>query len=101
MEKIKTDWGYVVDFGNAEGVGVSILIIKPREEIKPHYHKKTWEAEVILEGKGLVNNEPIKRGNSYVWKFNQVHGYLNNGKTDLKILCITHPPYDPDDDIMA
>lgn len=100
MKKFKTPWGYVISLGIAEGFEGSILVVKPGKEIKPHIHKKTYEWEIILEGKGLANNKRVVKANYNHWNLNEVHGYINDGSKDLKIFCITCPHYDSRDDIL-
>ncbi len=101
MKKIKTPWGYVTPFGVAEGFEGSILVILLGKEIKPHFHRKTFEYEVILAGRGLANGKKVIKGDFRSWRLNQIHGYINNGKKELKIFCITQPPYNPSDDILV
>jgi len=99
MKKFKTPWGHVISFGIVEGFEGSILVVKPGKEIKPHLHKKTHEWEIILQGKGLANGLRVIKGDFKYWNFNVIHGYVNDGKKELKIFCLTQPPYNPKDDI--
>ncbi|RLI95989.1 MAG: hypothetical protein DRP00_06000 [Candidatus Aenigmatarchaeota archaeon] len=97
MEEFETPFGKVQVFESSEKFGCSILIIEPGKEIKKHYHKKTKEIEVILEGEVVCNGRIQKEGEINIWEPNQVHEYKNDSKQPVKILCVTIPPYDPRD----
>ncbi len=99
QEKIFRDWGYVIEVGETDEIGVSILVIKPGQKIPFHYHEVMKEYEIILEGEGIVNGKRIGKDSLSIWAQSEVHGYINEGTKDLKILCITIPRYIPDDEI--
>lgn len=97
MEKFDAPFGSVVSIGQTDKLGCSILIIEPGKEITPHYHKKTKEIEVILEGTVVCRNKTQKKDDVNIWEPNETHGYMNKSNKDVKILCVTIPPYDPND----
>lgn len=97
MQEFDAPFGKVQIFESSKEFGSSILIINPGKEIKKHYHKKTIEVEIILGGEIICNNKIQKAGEVNVWKINQPHGYKNNSNSIVKILCVTYPPYDPED----
>lgn len=97
MEKFERPFGHVETLAGTKEVEVAIVVINLGKEAKPHFHKKTKEIEIILDGEGLCNDRPCKKGDMHVWNFGDVHSYKNTGSTDLRILCITIPPYDPED----
>jgi len=100
MERFDAEWGYGFEMANYKGLfNCSLLVILPGKKIGKHYHKKLREVEIILEGEGLLNGEPISSGKTNVWEPGQQHEYVNNGGTELKILCISMPDYDPKDEI--
>ena len=97
MQEFDAPFGKVQVFESNDKFGSSVLLVDPGKEITKHYHKKTKEVEVILEGKIVCNNKIQKPGNINVWELNQVHGYKNQSNSVVKILCITVPPYNPED----
>lgn len=97
MQEFDAPFGKVQVFESNDKFGSSVLLVDRGKEITKHYHKKTKEVEVILEGEIICDNEIQKPGNINVWELNQVHGYKNQSNSTVKILCITFPPYNPED----
>lgn len=99
MQEFNDSFGKVQVLESTKEFGSSILIIEPGKEIKEHFHKKTKEVEIILEGQviSLPENKLQKSGDINVWNINQKHGYKNNSKKSARVLCITYPNYDPKD----
>jgi mannose-6-phosphate isomerase-like protein (cupin superfamily) len=97
--KITTDWGYVIEVGKTDELGVSILVVKPGGKLPAHYHKIMKEYEMILEGEAIVNGKRMVKDSLSIWNQGDIHEYINESEHDLKILCITIPPYIPDDEI--
>ena len=98
-EKIITDWGYVVEIGGTDELGVSLLAISSGARLPAHYHKVMLEYEIVIKGSPKVNGKTRPEGSVNVWKQGQVHEYVNASREEVKILCITLPPYDPGDEI--
>jgi len=97
MQEIKEVFGKIQILESGKEFGSSILIIEPGKEIKEHYHRKTKEVEVVLEGHVHCGDRIQKAGDINVWETEEYHGYKNESKAVVKILCITFPPYDPKD----
>ncbi len=97
MKEINAPFGKVQIFESNDKFGSSILLVEPGKEITKHYHKKMKEIEVILEGEVICGDKIQKSGDINIWEINQVHGYKNESTSIVKILCITIPPYDPED----
>jgi len=95
--EIKTPFGYVIELGKTDEIGVAILVIEPGKEIEPEYHKKTKEVEYVINGDVFCMDKLFKKGAINVWEPEQVHGYKNRSNEKVKILCITIPPFDPCD----
>ncbi|UCD04382.1 MAG: cupin domain-containing protein [Candidatus Woesearchaeota archaeon] len=97
MQEFDAPFGKVQVFESNEKFGSSILVVEPGKEITPHFHKKTIEVEVILEGEVVCDGKIQKSGDINIWKLDQVHSYKNKSESPVKILCITVPPYDEAD----
>lgn len=97
MQKFDSPFGHVEVLEGTEKVGLSILVIYPGKEIKPHFHKKTKEVEIVLEGELNSKGKKFKEGNVLIWELDMIHGYKNDSDKNVKILCITMPPYDIND----
>jgi mannose-6-phosphate isomerase-like protein (cupin superfamily) len=97
MQELDAPFGKIQIFESNDKFGSSVLLINPGKEIGKHYHKKTTEIEVILEGEIVCNGKVQKVGKINIWRPNQLHSYKNESNSVVKILCITIPPYDPKD----
>ncbi len=97
MQKIEAPFGHIEILEGTNEVGISILVIYPGREIKPHFHKKTREIEVILDGELESKERKLKKGEIMIWEVNTVHGYKNNANKNARVLCITIPPYNESD----
>lgn len=97
MQKFDAPFGHIEVLEGTEKVGLSILVIYPGKEIKSHFHKNTKEVEIILEEELETNKKRLKEGSIFIWKLNEIHGYKNNTNANVKVLCITMPPYNETD----
>jgi len=97
MQEFEELFGKIQILESTKEFGSSVLIINPGREINRHYHKKTREVEMILEGQITSGNKLQKPGDVNIWNINQKHGYKNSSDKVVKILCITYPSYDSKD----
>ena len=97
MEKFEMPWGCCEVIHRNNEVEVSVLVIYPGKEVDQHFHKKMKEIEVILEGEVECNGKVLKKGEFDIWKPGDMHWYKNHTGKDVKILCMSIPPYDPED----
>ncbi|MFH1833274.1 MAG: hypothetical protein ABH816_03905 [Candidatus Levyibacteriota bacterium] len=98
-KKISTNWGYVKEIVSTKELGVSLLIIKAGRSLPAHYHKVIIEYEIIIKGDIKVNGKKQREGSISVWKPGKIHEYVNDSSKEVKIPCITIPPYSPSDEI--
>lgn len=96
MEKIKFPWGELIVVGTTKELSVGVDIISPgaTPDEPRTYLKKGVAIYYVIEGKGLFQNKPIKKGDLIKIKTGQKMFLKNNSKKNLKILCIYLPPYD-------
>lgn len=97
MKKIEMPWGYCEIIHSDKEIEVAVLTIHSGKEVDPHFHRKMKEIEVILEGEVECNGKVLKKGEFDIWKPGDMHKYKNHTDKDVKILCISVPPYDPED----
>ncbi len=71
---------------------VQVVSIKPKSEVKGHYHKRHTEIFYILNGKGkiIINDEEklCERGDVFICKPNDIHSAVNESEEEFKILVI-------------
>ncbi|MGC8830439.1 MAG: cupin domain-containing protein [Verrucomicrobiia bacterium] len=85
-------------FFNVPNPVASVHLVEIKEEAVAHYHKKTTEIYIVLEGEGFVEldgeNVPVKPLS--VIYIPPLHRHRAIGR--LKILNIPIPPFDPGDE---
>ena len=96
MEKIKFPWGELIIVGVTDELSVGVDIIKPGAEPDGPgtYLKKGLAMYYVIDGSGLFEKKPIKKGDLLKIKAGQKMFLKNNSKKNLKILCIYLPPYE-------
>ena len=81
---------------------IAHAIIKPGESSKPHKLKTSSEIYYILEGTGTIfisdESLDIHPGQAIYIPPNSRQYIQNKGISDLKFLCIVHPPWNNKDE---
>lgn len=84
-------------FADSEGSPGSVHLLELAEEPLSHYHLKTTEIYVILEGEGHLELDgelvPVRPMTAVMIK----PGCRHRGVGDLKLFNISIPKFDPDD----
>jgi quercetin dioxygenase-like cupin family protein len=80
----------------SENLGVSLCEMEPGSEIRRHSHDYE-EAYYVLAGTGLMYLESaeairLEPGLSVYVPAGRVHGQVNDGTEELRILCALSPP---------
>lgn len=96
MEKLKFPWGELIIVGTTKEFSVGVDIITPGSTPgEPGtYLKKGVAMYYVIDGSGLFEGKPIKRGDLVKITAGDKMFLKNNSKKNLKILCIYLPPYD-------
>ena len=84
-------------FADSEGSPGSVHLLEVADEAVSHYHEKTTEIYVILEGEGHLERDgemvPVKPMTAVMIKPSCRH----RGVGRLKLFNISIPKFDPDD----
>jgi mannose-6-phosphate isomerase-like protein (cupin superfamily) len=78
--------------------GLYRLVIAPGKSIAPHIHQQLDEYELVLTDGLKVQGQAVKRGIYHHWPRNFPHSYENSSTEAQVVLCIDHPPFQPDDE---
>ena len=95
--KIERPFGYVEILKKDNDTEISLVVINPREEAKLHFHKKTKEVAIIIEGELLVNGVIKKQFDVLVHEVEKTHGYINKTDKEVKLIYICTPPLEDAD----
>lgn len=78
------------------GLGVSVCVMQPGDRVHRHHH--AWEeAYFVIAGRGAMHLEGEGRielvpGRAVYIAANRVHGQVNDGDEELRIMCSLSPP---------
>jgi mannose-6-phosphate isomerase-like protein (cupin superfamily) len=79
--------------------------IPPDKTTKYHYHKKSDEIYLILQGSGVIEIEGKKRkvreNDCILIRVGTKHRIKNVGDDKLRILCSCRPPYSHEDTVLV
>lgn len=83
------------------GTKFQVVKFKPQTDVKPHYHKKTYEIFYVQSGKGLLrlNDEEYrcKPDDFFLCKPYDVHEFVNDTDQEFTILIFkTNEPEESD-----
>ena len=85
-------------FGEVEGALASMHLVEISRDSRVHYHKKTTEIYVVLEGEGEIELDgerfPVKPLTAIYLKPGCRHRAIGN----LRIINVPMPPFDPEDE---
>lgn len=76
--------------------------LKPGQNAQIHYHVRTEEIYYVVSGQGVVkvadHEYTVEAGDAMYIPATYPHGLVNTSETDaLVVLCISSPPFDPND----
>ncbi len=99
----KRAWGTVYELFSKNGIfTVTIEIIPSKKILGKHYHKKSKEIEIVLDGSPLVNGQQSNPGDIFIWNPDDIHEYDNhNNNKEATILTISMPSFDINDEIFV
>jgi len=85
-------------FAAGENEAASVHLVDIAEQTRPHWHKRTTEIYVVLEGEGAVELDgervPVRPMTAVMIRPGCRHRAIGR----LKILNCVLPPFDPDDE---
>lgn len=88
--------------GVARGYGFAFVQVDPDAESPLHFHNHTEELYHILEGSGTMTlgkrDEQVGPGDTIVIP-PRLHHKISGGSRGISFICVTSPPYDPEDDL--
>ena len=85
-------------------VSVAEALVEPGRVTELHRHQRSQEIYYILEGEGEVRigNEEfrVKRHDAILIPSGTPHCVKNNGRSELRMLCVCSPPYSHEDTLL-
>lgn len=81
--------------------GLYRLLIPPGGAIPPHRHAVMGEAELVLTGGLILQQEEVPVGFGHAWPLTFVHAYRNPTAATGAVLCINRPKFDPSDEVLV
>lgn len=101
-ERYGTLWELVAPRGSpCKQFGFAYVEVDPGQESPAHYHRKTEELYYVTRGSGIMTlgdrTTLVKPGDTVVIPAGEVHKIRAHDE-GLAFICVTGPPYDPEDD---
>lgn len=94
-------WGNVIILFENSFSGLYLLQIAPGASIPPHQHFIMDESELLLTDDLLLQRQSVKSGSAIHWQKEFVHTYDNQSDEFQNILCIDHPKFIPEDEVVT
>src|SRR5438067_1213892 len=83
-------------------VGFAQVLVDARKRSPDHYHERTEELYHVVAGSGTMfmdgDRKSVKPGDTVLIPPGVVHS-VEAADAPVEFVCVTAPPYDPDDDI--
>ncbi len=95
-------WLITPDMNVSLKFSLNTVVIKPGNTVKPaHAHPEMEELIYVTSGNGKVyidgNVREIRKGTAVLFEPGSIHMVRNDGKKDIKLICVFIPPATMDD----
>jgi len=97
----KTTYGCAQIVHETPEIGIYRKQLAPRASVPVHVHRAHQEAEMLISHGVRMHNGPGLPGSVRLWPSGCPHGYGNPTDLTQSVLCISRPPYAPEDEILA
>ncbi len=101
---VTKDKSIIREIYRSEVMSLAEALVPPEKETLYHFHETSEEVYYILEGRGMMRVEgeqrEVKNDHTIVLPKGTKHNIKNIGEGDLRILCISIPPYTHEDTVM-
>ncbi len=97
----KTPYGSVDVVHETPRVGIYRKNLAPHASVPVHLHRTHQEAEMLISNGVRVQNGAGMLGSVRLWPSGCPHGYSNPTDLTQSVLCISRPPYTPDDEVLV
>ena len=97
----RTAYGSLQVVHETPEMGIYRKHLAPRVIVPVHLHRAHQEAEMVISHGVCVQNGAGPLGSIRLWPSGCPHGYSNPTDMGQGLLCISRPPYNPEDEVLV
>ena len=94
---VTKDGSFIRELHHTEAQSLAEATLEPGQATERHYHRATEEIYFVIKGSGDMEvdgrTERVRRGDAILIPAGAWHSLVNDGTSELRILCCCVPPY--------
>jgi mannose-6-phosphate isomerase-like protein (cupin superfamily) len=98
---VTKDGSFIRELHHTDAQSLAEATLEPDQATERHYHRATEEIYFVLKGSGEMEvdgaTERVRPGDAVLIPAGAWHTLVNNGTSELRILCCCVPPYSDED----
>jgi mannose-6-phosphate isomerase-like protein (cupin superfamily) len=98
---VTKDGSFIRELHHTDAQSLAEATLEPGQATERHYHRATEEIYFVIKGSGDMEvdgeSERIRPGDAVLIPPGAWHTLVNDGTSELRILCCCVPPYSDED----
>ena len=98
---VTKDGSFIRELHHTEAQSLAEATLEPGQATERHYHRATEEIYFVIKGSGDMEvdgrTERVRPGDAILIPAGAWHTLVNDGTSELRILCCCVPPYSDED----
>jgi mannose-6-phosphate isomerase-like protein (cupin superfamily) len=98
---VTKDGSFIRELHHTDAQSLAEATLEPGQATQRHYHRATEEIYFVVKGSGEMevdgSAEHVRPGDAVLIPAGAWHTLVNDGTSELRILCCCVPPYRDDD----
>jgi mannose-6-phosphate isomerase-like protein (cupin superfamily) len=98
---VTKDGSFIRELHHTEAQSLAEATLEPGQATERHYHRATEEIYFVIKGSGDMEvdgrAERVRPGDAILIPAGAWHTLVNDGTSELRILCCCVPPYSDED----
>jgi mannose-6-phosphate isomerase-like protein (cupin superfamily) len=98
---VTKDGSFIRELHHTDAQSLAEATLEPDQATARHYHRATEEIYFVLKGSGEMevdgSTERVRPGDAVLIPAGAWHTLVNDGTSELRILCCCVPPYSDED----
>jgi mannose-6-phosphate isomerase-like protein (cupin superfamily) len=94
---VTKDGSFIRELHHTEAQSLAEATLEPGQATERHYHRATEEIYFVIKGSGDMEvdgrTERVRPGDAILIPAGAWHSLVNDGTSELRILCCCVPPY--------
>jgi mannose-6-phosphate isomerase-like protein (cupin superfamily) len=94
---VTKDGSFIRELHHTEAQSLAEATLEPGQATERHYHRATEEIYFVIKGSGDMEvdgrTERVRPGDAILIPARAWHSLVNDGTSELRILCCCVPPY--------